>query len=476
MPDGGVKKPIAPAALTTRDRNIFGDAGSVMFSPGLPPKPDVQHETRVIDFPAGYNLQYTPRSYEAFDFPSLRSFANVELVRLAIETRKDQIERLGWFIQPRDLSKQRRVDHDERVRKVEKFFRKPDGSTFFHAWLRPLIEDLLTIDAPTIEYRRNRGGDLVGLDVVDGATIRILVDETGRRPKYPNPAYQQIIKGNVWNNLTVQDILYLPRNMRSNHVYGFSPVEQVIVTINMLLRRQSMQLAYFTEGNVPQGLINAPEGWTQDQIADFQAFVDSKLTGNDAGRAKLLWVPNNSKYQAFKESPIKDEFDEWLARIVCYCFSMPPTPFIRSMNKGTAQEDQDRALEEGLSPTLVWVKRLCDSVIQDEFGFSDLEFNWDLAPEIDAKTQAAIQDISLKNGTLTINEARAMRGMGPLDGGDKAYIYTGNGAIPVDSLEKVNDINMKVQEQASKPKPTAGKGKQVASPRSTREPGDREDT
>ena len=70
----------------------------------------------------------------------MRSFANVELVRLAIETRKDQIERLNWMVRPK-LNRKKRTDAEERVSKCERLFRKPDGVTPFAAWLRPLIED-----------------------------------------------------------------------------------------------------------------------------------------------------------------------------------------------------------------------------------------------------------------------------------------------------------------------------------------------
>src|SRR6185437_5973066 len=151
--------------------------------------------------------------------------------------------------------------------------------------------------------------NLIGLDVVDGATIKVLVDSNGHRPRLPAPAFQQVIKGNIWANLTADDLIYAPRNMRSNHLYGFSPVEQLIVTINTVMRRQTQQLAYFTEGNVPQGIINGPEGWTPDQFKEYQEWWDTRFSNDATTRAKLQWTPPGSKYQAFKESPIKDEFD-----------------------------------------------------------------------------------------------------------------------------------------------------------------------
>jgi hypothetical protein len=398
------------------------------FSPGLPLAPAAAEPVRVWDFPVGINTVVRPRAYEPFGFGQLRAFSNVELVRLAIETRKDQIERLHWRIKPRTLASA----GDPRIAMLEAFWRKPDGVTPFATWLRLALEDLLVLDAPAFERRRSRGGDLIGLDVIPGDTIHPMVDETGRRPRGPGEiAFQQVIKGVAWANLTNADLIYAPRNPRPNHNYGFSPVEQIIVTLNTVMRRQAAQLAYFTEGNTPAGLLNGPEGWSPDQIRDMQAWLDARLSGQTAEQAKLLWVPAGTRYQSFKDAPIKDDFDEWLARIVAYAFSLPPTPFVRQMNKGTAGEDQDRGLEEGLEPLKLWAKRLIDGVIQDEQGCSDLEFAWNDAPVIDPAAQAGIDDLSLRNGSATIDEVRSRRGEAPLPDGQGArpYVYTGQGVV-----------------------------------------------
>ena len=129
-----------------------------------------------------------------------------------------------------------------------------------------------------------------------------------------------------------------------------------------------MQLQHFTEGNVPPGLLNAPDGWSPEQIRQFQEWFDSILAGNTGNRTRLVWGPSGAKYQAFKEAPYKDDFDEWLARIVCYAFSLPPTAFTPQVNRATAQTAQDAALEEGLAPLLGWLKRLVDGRHSDQDG------------------------------------------------------------------------------------------------------------
>lgn len=409
------------------------DPPQSMFAPGEPLSPVQQEKVRSYDFPVGINQIISARTPETFGFHELKAFSNVELCRLAIETRKDQIERLDWQIKPRD-DKQKRKDHIERVRAAEKFFRKPNEWEDFHVWLRVIMEDVLVLDAPTIEKQKTRGGQLVGLQHVPGDTIKCLVDSNGRRPLPPAPAFQQIIKGRVWANLTSDDLIYVPRNPRSGKLYGLSPVEQCIVTINTVMRRQASQLAYFSDGTIPAGMATVPDGWTVDQTKEWQEWMDANFGGNLAERRKILWAPAGSKYAAFKEPPLKDEFDEWVARIICYCFSLPPTPFIRQMNRSTAQADTERAMEEGLAPLLVWTKRLADRILQDELGYKDLEFVWNNTKEVDAKTQSEINNLYLRAAVITINEVRDSMGLDPVVDGDIPLIYTAGGAMTLDMV------------------------------------------
>jgi hypothetical protein len=431
-PNGGLRTSLSFRVQTGPLASAWGP-----FSPGDPLAPLQPETPRAWDFPSGVNTVLRPRAYEPFGFPQLRAFSNVELVRLAIETRKDQVERLDWTIKPQAQNPSQtpaNVAPDPRIATLTAFWRKPDGATPFATWLRLLLEDLLVLDAPAIERRRNRAGALIGLDIIPGDTLHPMVDETGRRPRGPDDiAYQQVIKGTAWANLTNADLIYAPRNPRPNHNYGFGPVEQIIVTINTVMRRQAAQLAYFTEGNTPAGLLNGPDGWSPDQIRDMQLWLDARLSGATAEQAKLLWVPSGTKYQSFKDSPIKDDFDEWLARIVADAFSLPPTPFVRQMNRSTAGEDKDRGLEEGLEPIKRWAKRLIDAVIQDDLGCPDLEFAWNDAVAVDPMQQAQIDDLALRNGSATIDEVRARRGQAPLPNGAGAIArtYTATGVTPI---------------------------------------------
>ena len=428
---------IAGPDLTARFAAVF-QPGNGIFSPNYPLVPVEPEQVRVRDFVPGWNINYQPRHEvgAGIGFPELRALAeNHDITRLCIETRKDQIEKLDWTINSIEEDAPEE-GADSRIKTLKAFWQKPDGETPFPSWLRMIVEDMLVIDAATLEVRRSRGGQIIGLDVVDGSTIKLLLDNTGRRPMAPAPAYEQVIRGRPWRLMTTDDIVYAPRNRRPWKSYGYSPCEQIITTVNIGLRRQIMQLQHFTEGNVPAGILNAAEGWTSDQIHGFQELFDSYLAGNTGARTKVIWVPSGTKFQAFKEAPYKDQFDEWLARIVCYAFSLPPTPFIeRSPNRSTSETLQEAALEEGMAPLLGWVKRLIDSVIQDRMGHKDLEFSWNAEQPMEPEDQAKVIDSYVRNGTYTINQALEILGevsIGP--DGDHHLIYTGAGPVKLDDV------------------------------------------
>lgn len=396
---------------------------------------------RRFDYPSAINTNIRPRTYEPIDFDTLRAIADptvggYDLIRLAIETRKDQMSQLEWSILPRKKSNQKlRAKSDERCEQIETLLRRPDGHTPWQQFCSQLVEEHLVIDAPAIYRRRGMDGSTVRLELMDGALLVPKLNYDGRRPD-TGTAYQQIIKGFPAVDYSKDDLLYAPRNPRVNKIYGYSCVEQVLVTVNIGLRRQAGQLAYFTDGNIPDAIQAVPPEWTVSQIKEYQDYWDSMV--NDAvTRRKMRFVPAGvAMQQTRQEGALVDAFDEWLARIIAYCFSLPPTPFVKMQNRATAETAYETALSEGLNPLMIWLKGVIDYICANWLDAPDLELIFDDIKKADPAEKEERDIVKMQNGVISIDDMRADAGQEPLGIGPMIRGLGPLGFMSMDSVKK----------------------------------------
>lgn len=417
---------------------------------------------RSWDFTPGINLQFTPRGDVPISFGQLyRTSNSFDLCRLMIETRKDQVVNRPWVIRVKGKAGEKKKDRmareltDPDVAFFTSMLAKPDGVHTFDLWVRMWLEQLLVFDAPCIYPVRNVLGDLInpapgvagGFRLISGATITPMVDAQGFRPMPPNPAYQQIILGSPVGNLTAQggaakgneftadQLVYSPRNPRVDSRWGFSPVEQIIVTLSIASNRQAFLRDYYTSGNVPEGLLPMPESWTMQQIKDFQNWLDGMLAGNLARKRRLIAIPDTKKGVQFsKEKVLTDGTDDYLTRVVAFAFSVSPQNLIKQVNRGTAKESTDVAQIEGLEPVLKHIENVVNELMQIAKPGTGCEFAYQDEREMDPVKQASVDSIYIDNGTYTRNEIREDRGDDPRPekAADMLTVTTGTGCMALD--------------------------------------------
>jgi hypothetical protein len=405
---------------------ITGVSPDTWFGPLQPLAPMAPPEVkgRQWDYPFGANLNYIPRAEDGVSFAELRGLADaLPLLRAVIETRKDQIAAQSYAIRARNHEDS--PASSQAIDQVTRFFARPDRRRSFTDWLRMLLEEMLVIDAATIYPRYNRGGSLYALDIIDGATIKPLIGEDGRPPEPPDPAYQQILKGIPAADFSAEELLYLPRNLRAHRLYGMSPVEQIALTVNIALRRDASTLDYYRAGSSPDAFATLPKEWTADQIRSFQDYFDALMSGNLARRRQTKFMPADFKLIEARQPPLKDQYDEWLARIICYTFSVPVSPFVSQVNRATGETMRQQATQEGLVPLKRWLKNALDHVIHICMNEPGLEFVWVGDDAVDPLEQAQTLQILVGAGIKTREEARADLGLAPVGGRSRAKPHRG---------------------------------------------------
>ena len=432
---------------------ITGVGPENFFGPSQPLAPQAQDasEGRGFDYPVGVNLRIQPRNTEDNPFYLMRQLADgYDLLRTVIETRKDQIKSFEWEIVPID----EKVSADSlktQIADVTKFLERPDREHAWDDWLSMIVEDLLVIDAIAIYPSFNRGGKVMAFDVVDAATITRKIDVTGRTPLPPSPAYQQILHGIPANDLTTDQLVYMIRNPRSNRLYGYSPVEQIIMTVNIALRRQMSQLEFYTSGNVPEAIAQVPETWTPKNVADFQLMWDALNEGNTAARRKMRFVPNLKDIVFPKKEMLKDEYDEWLARIVCFAFSIPPTAFIKQNNRATGEQAADTAKEEGLMPLMRWLSNKMNFLISEHLKVEGVKFKWKMENVLDPLVEAQCNQIYVQTQVKTPDEVREELGLDAMSPDDKEKAWPTPPAPIINQVPNNQSSDKKQFEDKAKP-------------------------
>ena len=448
-PPGGTITPISvpprpgviARAIDAARYVISGVTPSTWFGPSQPIQPVAPPDVkgRQWDYPTGVNLSYIPRGDAAVSFAQLRELSySLPLLRSVIETRKDQIASLEYMFRPKEGGKKSRkpvkaIDDPASMR-VKQFLTRPDRENDFATWLRMMVEELLVTDATTLYPRLTRGGDLYSVDLIDGATIKPLIGADGRRPLPPDPAYQQVLHGVPAADFTTDELIYAPRNRRVHSLgYGYSPVEQIVLTVNIALRRDISTLEYYNSGSIPDSFGALPKEWTPDQIRQFQDYFDALMSGDLAMRRKLKFMPSDFKMQEVRHAPLKDAYDEWLARIICYAFSVPISPFVNQVNRATGETLKLQATQEGMVPLKLWLKGILDRIVNVYLGEPDVEFVFNDQDENDPLEQAQTLVALVGAGIKNRDEGRDDLGLEPIPGGAGAEytVTTSAGVAPI---------------------------------------------
>lgn len=307
----------------------------VPFGPGVPiaPTQPESEEPRRWDYATGFNIPMAPRTYEPITFALLRQLAtNYDVAQLAIQKRIDGLRHLAWSVRPKPVAGMTRDEVRKRAARLEDdvaaatgFLSTPDQEHEFSDWLARWLYDVFTIDAGTLFLRPTLGGELFGLEVIDGATIRPIIDEYGRPPAPPMPAYGQVIKGSTREMLTRDQLVYAPYWGRTGSPYGHPPMEWVLLAVNRALRRQTLDLSNFSEGTMPAAFYRVAPDLPASQLRDLQEFLDELLAGNDAARSRVRLMPGGTGTGLDRVHPEPTtEGEQWLMHLTCAAYGVSP--------------------------------------------------------------------------------------------------------------------------------------------------------
>lgn len=440
------------------------------------PRPDSDlPEPRVSEYPFSWNLQYNDA--KAVSWETLRLASETPLFRACIETRKTELCELDWAIQisktaaediarksrksRMDVENDLREKHEEEIKRLTDFWTMPDrrNGREFSEWIGVLLEEQLTWDAMAIYPRRTYGGDLSDLLIIDGSTIKPLLDEQGARPLPPAPAYQQILygfprgeftadtvdadgKSVVPGGLTATQLIYRRRVVRNRTPYGYSPTEQALLDGLLYNKRYGWMVAEYTEGTQPaQFLENTGDvDWSARQLLQYEKAFNDRFSGNTNERYRYALLPPGIRPAALQQiqERYKSDYDlHLIARVAMHFGVMLPELGFTDKGNGLGSAGYHEGNESVMYrrsrlPDIRWFARLITYISRSQLGMPpELEFQFlGLEEEDEADIDAVIQN-KTASGRLTLNEARSLSGLPPFDfeEADKPMLQTARGVV-----------------------------------------------
>jgi len=468
-----------------RDPRLAG----VPFSPGLPLIPgainpvrdDGRPDPRRYEFLVAQNINVSET--RLVPFKTLRAAADqIDILRRCIEVMKAKVTGLEWDIvlgqdatekvisdtgvsqiRAMSIAKEQFVPE---INRLKQFWEMPDPSNGlnFTDWLAMALEEILVLDAWAIWPQQNVGGKLIGLQILDGSTIKPLIDDRGMRPAAPQPAYQQILYGfprvefeapdetsDADGEFTADQLAYFVKNRRTMTVYGYSPVERALALADIYVRRQQWLRKEYTDGVLPQIMFetDADFGGNPDLLRAYENIFNDDLSGQTEQRMRARVLPQGFKpvqFEGYGER-FKDTLDEYLVNSICGHFGVQPSEigFAPKGGLGGAGHQQGQAESSeviGLVPMADWVSRMLTSLSYNFLGMPrELEFRLMSSARENTADNAKVMDTKIKNGQLTINEARATEGLPLIEtpeadmpmviAGTSAFFLSPEGIIPV---------------------------------------------
>lgn len=394
------------------------------------------------DFQININGDYFEKP-GIFTYDSMRDMVEqTPILNAVIMTRIRQIQRFchisgndkpGFSIRLKDDEAHPNTDEKESIKSLQNFFlncgwepnprrRQRLKRANFAGFMAKLVRDSLTLDSAPIEteYKRDRSLGIDGLYAVDGATIR-LCSEEGYRGDDEIFALQ-VVQGRVRSAYTYEDLIYVPRNPRTDVLvggYGLGETELLIRVVTGFLNAFSYNTKYFDANAIPKGMLHLSGDYSEPDIAAFKRYWNAMVKGvSNAWTLPVMVSKDQESKAAFERFGVEQNemmFSKWmtfLTSIICAIYGIGPdeinfesfTAGHSSLSGSDTEEKLSESKDKGLVPLLTYFSDIMTDYIVSDFG-DKYAFIWNGLEDEDPKQ--SFEEVKLCG---TVNELRAARG------------------------------------------------------------------
>jgi HK97 family phage portal protein len=291
-------------------------------------------------------------------------------------------------------------------------------------YYKQIVVSMLLSHGAVVQILRNGNGEIVALQPLDPTRVDIRRNRETRLREFVIDGGQAVLPG--------EDVLYIPEMRRPGSLKGVSRVDELKQTLGLAKALDEFASRYFSNGANTSGMIEFPGNLTQEQAKDL---VDAFEAGHKglkkahrpgvlSGGAKFVKTGSDGEQAQMLES--RQFAVEEVARV----FRVPPsmiglnTP--GAMSYASVEHNAIQFTRYSLTPLIAAIEEAHNRLLP---GDVFLRVNMDGLLRGDSATQAQVFSTALQAGYMSVNEARGLMDLRPVDGGDNPRVPLANIAV-----------------------------------------------
>jgi len=472
----------------------FGPGTPLRPSPINRPRPQTgRAEPRLFELPISTNLNLNTAPFVPWRV--LSDAADMPLFRKCIERRKSVCD-LDFVISvdpkavareaalsgehEKDVEASLREKYTADIARCTDWLQEPDRKNGYNwgAWTRQLMENRLVYDATVVYPRQTLGGDQYAFEVLDGSTIKPLLDEYGGRPLPPAPFAQQVLWGfprgefvadtvdvggqsMVPGGMTSDQLLYERTVIRPKTPYGMSATEIALLDGLLWMQRMRWLHSEYTEG-VTGALLETDNAidWSVQEWEDHLVSLNDKLSGDTAARLAWSLLPPGTKavLPAEVAERYKPDMDLFMIKLIAGDFGLPASEvgFTEAGALGASfhEGEEDILNRQTRRPDADWLGRMATRLMVRHNRMPPVLAVQVLGLESEDEAAAdAVAQNRVASGRMTLNQDNARRGEPPYDfpEADMPMLQLDRGVVFLEKSSQTAPPGMLIQPAALPP-------------------------
>jgi HK97 family phage portal protein len=291
-------------------------------------------------------------------------------------------------------------------------------------YYKQIVVSMLLSHGAVVQILRNGNGEIVALQPLDPTRVDIRRNPATRLREFVIDGGQAVLPG--------EDVLYIPEMRRPGSLKGVSRVDELKQTLGLAKALDEFASRYFSNGANTSGMIEFPGNLTQEQAKDL---VDAFEAGHKglkkahrpgvlSGGAKFVKTGSDGEQAQMLQS--RQFAVEEVARV----FRCPPsmiglnTP--GAMSYASVEHNAIQFTRYSLTPLIAAIEEAHNRLLP---GDVFLRVNMDGLLRGDSATQAQVFSTALQAGYMSVNEARGLMDLRPVDGGENPRVPLANIAV-----------------------------------------------